>query len=43
MLVYLLFVLLKGGEFSEVILGYDTVQLSFAELDDALAQVAQIL
>ena len=35
--------LLEGREFREVVLRYDTVQLGFAELDDALAKVAQIL
>jgi hypothetical protein len=41
-LVDLLLVLLEGREFREVVLGHYTVHLGLAELDDALAQVAQV-
>jgi hypothetical protein len=36
-------VLLKRWKLADVILWYDAAHFSFAELDDALAQVAQIL
>jgi hypothetical protein len=42
-LVDLLLVLLEGRELGDVVLGYYTVHLGLAELDDALAQVAQVL
>ena len=42
-LVHLLLVLLEGRELGEVVLRYYTVHLGLAELDDALAQVAQVL
>jgi hypothetical protein len=42
-LVHILFVLLQGRELGEVVLRDYTVHLGLAELDDALAQVAQVL
>jgi hypothetical protein len=36
-------VLLKRRELADVILGYNTAHFGFTELDDALAQVAQVL
>jgi hypothetical protein len=43
MLVHLLLVLLEGRELGEVVLGHYAAHLRFAELDDALAEVAQVL
>jgi hypothetical protein len=42
-LVHVLLVLLERREFADVILGYNTAHFGFTELDDALAQVAQVL
>jgi hypothetical protein len=41
-LVDLLFVLLESRELGDVVLGHYTIHLGLAELDNALAQVAQI-
>jgi hypothetical protein len=42
-LVHVLLVLQESREFADVVLGYNTTHFGFAELDDALAQVAQVL
>lgn len=42
-LIHVLLVLLERRELADVILGYNTAHFGFAELDDALAQVAQVL
>jgi hypothetical protein len=43
MLVHILLVLLQGRELGEVVLRDYAIHLGLAELDDALAQVAQVL
>jgi hypothetical protein len=42
-LVYILLVLLQSRELGDVVHRYHAVHLGLAELDDALAQVAQVL
>jgi hypothetical protein len=42
-LLHFLPVLLQGREFGEVVFGHHTVHLSLAKLNDALAQIAEVL